>query len=250
MVKQYFERIRPESGVSQLLYVALNIALPLLVLLFVVLNLSLIAVGLVLLAKWRMFAMRPRYWIPNLRANSVDIFVGLSIVVFLVGTSLFAVQVAWTIFYLFWVVWLKPKSSQVPVMVQALIAQLFAVVAFYQAWPDHPIAAGVIAVWLISYLSARHFFGAFDEPYTIQLSAIWGWFAASLTWVLEHWVIIYVTVPQIALVITLVGYMLALLYYLYKNHRLRDSAKIQLIGFITVLLFIIIAFSDWQDKTI
>lgn len=250
MVKKYLERIRPQSGVSQLVYVALNIALPILVLVFVRLDLFWIAIALVLIAKWRIFAMKPRYWIPNIRANSVDIFVGLSVVVFLVGTKLFVIQIAWTAFFLFWVLWLKPRSDQVAVMVQALIAQIFAVIAFYQVWPKHPMIAGVVVIWLVSYLSARHFFGAFDEPYRIQLSAIWGWFAASLTWVLEHWVIVYVTVPQIALVITLVGYMLALLYYLYKNHRLRDSVKIQLIGFISVLLFIIIAFSDWQDKTI
>ena len=135
-------------------------------------------------------------------------------------------------------------------MLQALIAQLLTLVAFYQASPDHSIVTGVLVVWLISYLSARHFFGAFEEPYTIQISAIWGWFAATITWVLEHWVIIYVTIPQVALIITLVGYMLALLYYLHANNRLRSSVKHQLIGFITVLLFIIIAFSDWQDKTI
>lgn len=250
MVKKYIQSLRPQSGLSHVVYIVLTAALPLLVLFFVQLDLTALAAALVLLSKWRMFAMRPRYWLPNLRANSVDIFVGLSIVVFLAGTDVLLVQLGWTVFFLFWVLWLKPKSNQIPVMLQALLAQILALVAFYQASPDHAIVTGVLATWLISYLSARHFFGAFDEPNTIQISAIWGWFAASITWVLEHWVIVYVTVPQVALVITLVGYMLALLYYLHANNRLRNSVKHQLIGFIMVLLFIIIAFSDWQDKTI
>lgn len=250
MVKKYIQNLRPQSGISQAVYVTLTVALPLLVLLFVRLDLAVIAAVLVLVSKWRMFAMRPRYWLPNLRANSVDIFVGLSIVVFMSGTNTFYVQVIWTALFLLWVLWLKPKSSQIPVMLQALIAQILALVAFYQAFPDHGITAGVFSTWLISYLAARHFFGAFEEPHTIQLSAVWGWFAASLAWVLEHWVIVYITIPQTALVITLVGYILALMYYLHANSRLRNSVKNQLIGFISILLLIIITFSDWQDKTI
>jgi hypothetical protein len=250
MVKKYIQNLRPQSGISQAVYIALNVALPLLVLLFVRLDLAIIAAVLVLLSKWRMFAMRPRYWLPNLRANSVDIFVGLSIVVFMSGSSQLYYQIVWTALFLAWVLWLKPKSNQVPVMLQALIAQILALVAFYQAFPDHGITVGVLATWLVSYLSARHFFGAFEEPHTIQLSAIWGWFAASLAWVLEHWVIVYITIPQIALIITLVGYILALMYYLHANSRLKNSVKHQLVGFITILLLIIITFSDWQDKTI
>ena len=250
MVKKYIQTLRPKSGISHAVYIILNVALPLLVLAFVRLDLALLAVLVVLLSKWRIFAMPPRYWLPNIRANAVDIFVGLSVVTFMAGSGNIIIQSIWTVFFLVWVLWLKPKSNQLAVMAQALIAQVLTLIAFYQAYPDHSIATGVLVVWAICYLSARHFFGAFDESHTIQLSAIWGWFGAMLAWVLEHWVIIYISVPQIALVITLVGYILALMYYLHSNNTLRNSAKTQLIGFITILLIIIIAFSDWQDKTL
>ena len=36
---------------------------------------------LVLLSKWRMFAVRPRYWVLNLKSNLVDLIVGCSFVV-------------------------------------------------------------------------------------------------------------------------------------------------------------------------
>jgi hypothetical protein len=250
MVKKYIQTIRPKSGYSHAVYIILNVALPLLVLLLIRLDLALLAVVAVLLSKWRIFAMPPRYWLPNIRANAVDIFVGLSVVTFIAGTQNLAIQVVWTVFFLLWVLFLKPKSNQLAVMSQALIAQVVTLVAFYQAFPDHSIAVGVFSVWLICYLSARHFFGAFEESHTIQISAIWGWFGASLAWVLGHWVIQYISIPQIALVVTLVGYILATMYYFHSNGGLKNSAKTQLISFITILLIIIIAFSDWQDKTI
>lgn len=251
MVKKIFQSVRPASGFSKIIYYILNIALPILVLLLIRLDFAAIAAALVLLAKWRMFAMPPRYWIPNLRANSVDIFVGLSVVIFIAGTSLFPVQIAWTVFYLAWMLYIKPQSKQAWVMVQALAAQALALVAFYQAFPSHSIVVGVVVVWMVCYLSARHFLGAFEESHTRQISAVWGWFGASLAWVLEHWVIIYVVIPQVALVITLVGYILALMYYLHSSPSgLKTSVKQQLIFFITILILILIIFSDWKDKTI
>jgi hypothetical protein len=42
---------------------------------------------LVLLSKWRMFAVRPRYWLANVRANMTDLIVGLSIVSFMNNTA-------------------------------------------------------------------------------------------------------------------------------------------------------------------
>jgi hypothetical protein len=196
-----------------------------------------------------MFAMMPRYWLPNLRANMVDIFVGLSVVIFLVGTSTFAVQVVWTILFLLWTVWIKPKSSQVAVAVQALIAQAMALVAFYQVLPNHGVWVGVLAVWGICYISVRHFLGAFEEDHYRQISAIWAWFGAGITWVLEHWRIEYFTVSQIAVVVTVVGYVLAAMYYLYKNHKLRKNLKQQLIMFLIAALLLIIVLSEWQVST-
>jgi hypothetical protein len=250
MVKKYFDFIRPKTGFSKGIYHFLNILLPIIVLILVLSGFAWVAALAVLLAKWRMFAMRPRYWLPNIRANSVDIFVGLSIVVFLAGTLTFFVQVFWTVFFLFWVIWLKPRSDQISVMAQALVAQALANVAFFQAFTDVSIAVSVVAVWAICYVSARHFLGAFEEPHFRQISAIWSWFGASLAWVLGHWVIEYQNVTQVSLVITLVGYTLAFMYYMFKNHKLKDSIKSQLIFTLILIIVIILVFSNWQDTTI
>jgi hypothetical protein len=242
--------IKPSSSGSQIVYYLLNIGLPILMLGLVLAELPAMAAFLVILSKWRMIVVRPRYWIPNLRANSVDLFVGLSTVVFMAGTMELWVKIFWTLLYIGWLVWLKPKSNQSAVMAQALIAQLMALVAFYQAFNIHSITTGVLVVSLICYLSARHYFGAFDEPLTRQYSAVWAWFAASLTWVLGHWFLVFVVIPQNTLIITLVGYSIAFMYYLNSNNKLTTALKQQFVVLIGILIFVILFFADWQDKTL
>jgi hypothetical protein len=249
-LKKYLDFAKPKEGYSKGVYYILNVLLPIIVLILVLMGFAWLAALAVLFAKWRMFAMRPRYWLPNIRANSVDIFVGLSVVVFLAGTQTFFVQVFWTVFYLFWVIILKPRSDQISVMVQALISQGLASVAFYQAFPDHQLWVGVLVMFAICYVSARHFLGAFDEPQYRQISALWAWFGASLTWVLEHWLIEYLTISQVSLIITLVGYTLAFMYYMHANHKLKNTIRSQLMFTLMIILLIVIVFSDWQDKTI
>lgn len=249
-MKNLAHKIRPSSGYSSILHFLLNALLPILVLFLVRLDFAYIAVAFVLLAKWRIFAVRPRYWIPNIRSNAVDIFVGLSVVAFLAGTEVLGTQIFWTVAYIAWLLWLKPKSNPVAVMSQALIAQAVTLVAFYRSFPSSSLLAGMVVTWLVCYSVARHFLGAFDEPLTRSITHIWAWFGVCMAWVLGHWVIQYLFLPQIALILTVLGYGLATLYYLDKNERLKASLRRQLVGVMGLLLLIIIVFSDWQDKTV
>ena len=249
-MKKVIKKIRPAAGYSHAVYIALNAFLPILVLILVRFNFAPIAAILVLLAKWRTFAVRPRYWLPNIRGNLVDVFVGLSVVAFMAGTETLYTQLIWTVLYIAWLVWLKPKSKPIPVMAQALIAQVLALIAFNSTFTDQSIVVGVIVTWVICYAVARHFLGAFDESLVRPMSQIWAWFGAMMAWVLGHWVIEYLLVPQIALVLTVVGYGLATMYYLKSVDKLKPIIRQQLIGVLALLLLIIIVFSDWQDKTV
>lgn len=197
-----------------------------------------------------MLAVKPRYWLVNIRSNLVDIFVGLSVISFMASTSNIITQIVWTALYIGWIVWLKPQSKQVPVVVQALIAQTLTLTAFYQAFPEMPIISAVAGVWLICLASARHFLGVFEEPHTRQLASLWAWFGAIMAWILGHWVIFYMNLPQIALILTAISYGLGLTYYLSANQSLKQAAKNQIIVAVGIILLIIIVFSDWQDKTI
>jgi len=249
-MKNLFYRLKPESGIAYVLHILLNALLPVSVLLLVRLNFASLAVALVLLAKWRTVAVKPRYWFTNIRANLVDIFVGLSVIAFIVGTSNWYTQAIWTVLFIVWLVWLKPLSKPLAVMIQALIAQVLGLVAFYRAFPNSSLIVGILATWLICYACARHFLGVFDEPMIRTISDIWAWFGAMMAWVLGHWVIEYLFLPQIALILTILGYGLATIYYLEKKEKLKANLKRQLFGVMGLLLIIIIVFSDWQDKTV
>lgn len=249
-MREIAKKIKPAEGYSSALYVLLRALLPILVLAITATGFPLIAAALVLLSKWRMFAVKPRYWLPNIRANLVDIFIGLSVIVFIAGTNLWLTQVIWTVLYIVWLVWLKPRSDSVSVMLQALIAQALTIVAFYRVDSEQTLIAGILATWLICYACARHFFNAFEEPMIRTLTQIWALFGATIAWILGHWVIQYLFLPQIALVLTIVGYGLAMLYYLNLNEKLKATTRRQLIGVMGLLLLIVVVFSDWQDKTV
>lgn len=249
-MKKLLYKLKPESGFSHFLHLVFNVLLPIVVIIFIRLDLFVLAAVMVLLAKWRILAVKPRYWVSNLRANLVDIFVGLSIVAFMAGTASWYSQLIWTLFYIVWLVWLKQQSKPIAVISQALTAQALALIAFYRTFPESSILLGMVIVWLVCYASARHFLSAFEEPLAGLIANIWAWFGIVMAWILGHWMIDYMFLPQIALVLTVLGYGLATLYYLHAKSKLDTSLKRQLIGVVIILLLIIIVFSDWQDKTI
>lgn len=250
MARKLIKKIKPDEGYSHAIYIIFRALLPILVLFIARTGFPIVAVALVLLSKWRIFAVKPRYWLPNIRSNAVDMFIGLSVVAFIAGTDLWVTQIIWTVFYIFWLVWLKPRSDAVSVIAQALAAQVITLVAFYRAFPEQSILAGVIVAWIVCYSCARHFFTAFNEPLTRPMTHIWAWFGAVMAWILGHWVIQYLFLPQIAIILTVIGYGLATLYYLNSNERLKTNTKRQLISVVGLLLLFIIVISDWQDKTI
>jgi hypothetical protein len=243
-------KLKPQSGVSYAIHIALNVLLPIIVFSLIRLDLVIIAAVIVLLSKWRMLAVKPRYWVSNIRANLVDIFVGLSSVAFMAGTSKWYTQAVWAGLYIVWLVWLKQQSKPLAVTSQALIAQILALVAFYRAFPNGSILINMIAVWLICYAVARHFLSAFDESLVSIIANIWAWFGLVMAWTLGHWAIDYLFLPQIALILSILGYGLVALYYLHSKSKLTSSLKHQLLGVLAILLLIVIVFSDWQDKTV
>src|SRR5690349_11867886 len=103
-------KIKPTKGFSHALHIGLNAALPLVAYILVRTDFVSIAILLILLAKWRMFAVQPRYWMVNLIANGIDIIVGVSLVLFMASTAIVWWQLFWAILYGVWLVWLKPKS--------------------------------------------------------------------------------------------------------------------------------------------
>lgn len=250
MIKLLLSKYKPTSGFSHFLHNALQVVLPVAIFILIRLDFALIAFGMVLLSKWRMIAVRPRFWAANIRANGVDLMVGISIVLFMINSDSVLMQAVWTAAYAIWLLFIKPARSVPMVTAQAFVGQLMALSALYLVWTDGPTAGLTLATGLICFLAAHHFLDAFDEPYARMLSYIWGYFGAALAWLLSHWLLFYLVFAQTTLLLSTLGYGLAVLYYLDHADRLSKGVRQQFIFIMLAIVVVILAFSDWGDQVI
>lgn len=250
MTRQFLRKIKPASGFSHFLHLLLLLVLPAAIFVLVRLDFVQIALLLIILSKWRMFAVRPRFWAANIRANAVDLMVGLSTVTFMTHTSSVWIQLGWAVAYTVWLISIKPASTTFMITTQAFIGQLAALMALYIAWADGPLWGLSLVTGLICFLAARHFLDAFDEPYAKMLAYVWGYFGAALVWLLSHWLLFYGFIAQPTLLLTSLGYGLATLYYLDHHDRLNKGVRRQFIFVMLAIVLIVLVFSDWGDKVV
>lgn len=245
---QLVPKIKPGSRASLVLHGLFNVAVVLIIMALSVepISLPVAAVVFFLFSKWRMYAVKPRHWLANTRANMVDIMVGLSYIIYIVNTENLTTRIIFTLAYIAWVLIIKPGSSSVMVGVQAMIAQLVASIALFNEYSSTSIIGLVFLTWLVCYSVARHFFSSFDEPNGRVMSHIWGIFGAELAWILSHWTLGYGPIPQIALLLTVIGYSFAVSYYLKSTKGLSNSQKNQFIIITAVMIIIVALFSEWQ----
>jgi hypothetical protein len=243
-------KIKPANGFSRLAHVGLNVLLPLLVFVLVRIDFLQLALAVILLSKWRMFVVRPRFWAANIRANAVDIIVGISLLLFMVHSGSQFVQFMWAVLYGVWLVGIKPASTALMVSVQAMVGLVCGLMALFLAWAAGPLFGLVLLTGLICYLSARHFFDSFDEPYAKLLAYIWGYFGAALVWTLGHWLLFYGVVSQPVLLLLAIGFGLASLYYLDHHARLSKNLSRQLIFIMVAIVLIVVVRSRWGGKVV
>lgn len=250
-MRPLIQKIKPASGMAHFLHLMLVLVLPIVAFVLVRLNFIQLALLTVVLSKWRMFAVRPRFWAANVRGNAVDLMVGLSAVTFMaVNQDSTGMMVIWAAAYAVWLLFIKPATGIMMVAMQAFIAQLAALMALYMVWDDGPVAGLSLATGLFCFLAARHFFDAFDEPYAKMLSYVWGYFGAALAWLESHWLLYYHGVAQVTLLLSTLGYGLAVLYYLDHKDRLGKGARRQFIFVMLAIVLVVLAFSDWGDKAV
>lgn len=226
------------------------LVLPVIIFVLVRLDFVQLALSIVVLSKWRMFAVRPRFWAANVRANAVDLMVGLSLVLFMAQTGSMVLQAFWAALYAVWLLYIKPRSDMISVTAQAFIGQLLALSALYLVWAEAPIFGLTLLTGLFCFFAARHFLDTFDEPYAKLLALIWGYFGAALAWLLSHWMLYYGVVAQATLLLSALGYGLAVLYYFDHNDRLTPGLRRQFIFIMLAIVVVVLAFSDWGDKVV
>lgn len=243
-------RNKPAGGFSTLLHVVLTAALPILAYVLVRLGFAWVAVVLIMLSKWRMFAVKARHWPANIRANAVDLFVGISFIIFMESTEVQSLQLLWSAVYAVWLLVVKPMSSALWIGLQALIAQALSLTAIFIFWSGATTFTLVFLCWSVTYLCARHFLTAFDEAMSRATAYTWAFFCASIAWLSGHWLIFYGPIAQPALLMTVLGYGLASIYYLQHTDKLSANIRRQFVAVIGIVVLFLIVFSDWSDKTI
>lgn len=251
-MKPLVDKVRPTSGYARIVHILLNGILPVIVYALVRIDLVPLAFTLVLLSKWRMLAVKPRFWLAHIRTNSIDIIVSLSFLAFITATDAVSWQVLWTLLFMVWLVVIKPGTQTLVVGVQAIIGFSLGLIALFMVADRWPLLFLVAGTGIICYAAAHHFFDAFEEKYTRLLSFMWAWFGAGVAWVLGHWLLFYGNnlIAQPALLLVAMGYGLAALYYLDHYDRLTSSLTRQFVFIMVAITAIILTFSDWGDKIV
>jgi len=249
---EFLKSSKRRSVVSELVYIILNVALAVAILSVVLAVQSpLPAFGLVLLSKWRILAVRPRYWFANVQANLVDIIVSLSIVVLLYAASgAIAAQILLTLVYIGWLLFIKPRSKRAFVAIQAGVAVFLGVTALMSVSYDWMSSAVVILMWLIGYSAARHVLGSYDEAHISFYSLTWGLVLAELGWLFYHWTFAYnlsgvgnIKLSQSALIILAMSFLAERAYGSYTQHGSVRSNDIVLPALLSVsVIFLLLAF--------
>ena len=178
------------------------------------------ALLLILISKWRIFAVRARYWGVNILANLVDVTVGFSVVGLMYlasnihGSGQFWVQAGLAVFYALWLIVFKPLSGARAARFQAGAS------LFLGSWVLMATAHSLAALpflfeallFVVGYGSARHVLSTYKEDQLFLLSAVFGLVVMEFGWLATHWTMgynIYLSdafkVPQAAIIILLIG---------------------------------------------
>lgn len=242
------------SKLSSIAYVALNIGLAVGVFVAVLaLNSMWVALVLTLISKWRVLAVRPRFWAANILANMVDITVGVAHVVLLYNASgsLF-IQVGLTLFYCLWLLYIKPRSARRFVELQALVATFYGVSALAFVDYDTSVLIFVICMWGIGFVTARHFIMSYDDRYVTIYSLIWGLVMAELGWLGYQWMFAY-TIPttdmklvQLALFATALSFAGSRIYDNYHKNEERlviGEVLMPIVFSVSLILLILVLFN-------
>lgn len=239
-------KLTPSRGFSHSFYFVYNAALPLLVFLLVRTNFVQLALSLILLSKWRMFAVRPRFWAANIRANAVDMIVGVSVLAFMTAIGSEWLQLVWAVLWAGWLIGIKPRGDTLWVSLQALLGFAAGLMALFLTWDNSPLYVLVGAVGLLCFFAAHHFFYSFDEPYTRLLSYFWAYFGAMIAWILGHFLLFYGPVAQPTLVLVSIGIGLGTLYYLDHFDRLSLNVRRQIMFIMIAVVLVVLVFSHWD----
>ena len=246
---EFLKSSKRRSLLSELIYIVLNVALAVGVLALVLAIQSPVpALALVLLSKWRVFAVRPRYWFAHVQANLVDIIVSVSVVVLLYAASgALYVQIAIAALYLVWLLFVKPRSKRIFIAVQAGTAIFLGVTAIMVVSYSWIASVVVVLMWIVGYGASRHVLSSHEEVHGSFYSLIWGLVVAEIGWLTYHWTFAYsipgfgnLKLSQAALITLAISFLAERAYTSYTKNGSVRSGDIILPSLLSVSIVLIL----------
>ncbi len=210
---------------------------------------------LVILSKWRVIAVRPRYWWLNIKSNLVDFIVGISLVllVYYSGTdSISPWHIILTAIYAIWLVVIKPQTSMLFVQIQAAFAVFFGTFAATLATAHVDPLMGCVISFIVGFSACRHILMQTDDRDFTLTTFISGLLFSELSWIFYHWAIVYrlqifdtiIAIPQLPIATTLIAFMFSRGYSSALRHdgKIRSEDIVMPVVFSTLLMLLMIFF--------
>lgn len=205
---------------SSAVHIFLNILLGVFAVLTTVFTGSpLIGIIMVLISKWRIFAVRRRYLLLNIKSNLVDLIVGLSIVMlaYLAPNSVETIPLVHFVLIALYVIWLlviKPMSNESATQVQSLVAVFLGVSAIMimsDKFKMDPIFCSLMS-FLVGYAASRHVLVQADSQDFTLTTLVCGLVFAEVAWMCNMWMIVYtfgdtgIWVPQASIILAIFSF--------------------------------------------
>lgn len=229
---EFLKASRRKNVFSEVLHVILNAALAAFVFALVATGSMWLAFVVVLVSKWRVFAVRPRYWWANVQANIVDLAVSLGVValMYLAGTGANTVviqaQIAITILYAVWLIVIKPRSGLRWVSAQAAASLFVGSWALFAFAHLTPLFVTVIGIYVVTYGATRHILSSYEEDRPTLVAMVFGLVMAELGWAISYWTVGYgvallpdFKVAQGSIIITAIAFLAERFYALHASGR-------------------------------
>ena len=200
---------------SSAVHIFLNILLGIGAVLITVFSSSpLFGLLLVLLSKWRIFAVRRRYLWLNLKSNLVDLIVGMSVVLlsYYAGNTLLPVDFVLMAFYVIWLVVIKPLSSENATLAQSLVAVFLGISAVTFVTAGQSSVLTILLAFMVGYAASRHVLSQTSNKDFTLATLVCGLIFAEITWLCQTWAIVYtfvatgIRIPQVAIILTIFAF--------------------------------------------
>lgn len=246
---------KSRNALSTVLHVIMNILLGVGSIFLTTISGSwILGIILVVVSKWRIFAVRPRFWLLNIKSSLVDLIVGVSFVLiaYCSGTTILPIHITLAALYTLWLIVLKPRSSEAAAEMQSLVAVFLGITAATLISASLDSSIIVISAFLVGYAASRHVLVQSDDNNFSMVTAICGLISAELAWLCQSWLIVYsfkgtgIIIPQTSIIITVFAFIFGRIYksiIKHDNKLKTEDVIIPIIFSILVIAIIFIFFS-------